>query len=307
MSTNITGGVAGDAGFVPTVWAQNALDVLRGNIVLAKRVARDYKFNDQQSQGKTINIPYPGRFTARKKAANTPATTQVPQGGQFFPVTLSEHIYVDFIVEDVAEAQANAPLMQRYIKPAMIAIAEGIETDLWTVVDEFTNEIGVPGTDIGKATVIAAREGLNTLKNPQTDRTLVISDKDEAALLGDSTLAQYFANARPEGVAEGSIGRLYGFDIFPSQLVPVTDDETPVTKNLAFHEDAIVLATRPFKGIPEGAGAGAQAYTQVDEDSGLLIRVIYQYSIGDRGARVGFDMLYGFAKLRDEAALRVNS
>ena len=123
MSTNITSGVATTTGFVPTIWAQTALDVLRTNIVLAKRVARDYKFDDQQTQGKTINIPYPGKFTARKKAANTPATTQVPVGGTFIPVTLTEHSYVDFIIEDVAEAQSNAPLMMRLVKPAIIALA----------------------------------------------------------------------------------------------------------------------------------------------------------------------------------------
>jgi len=307
MSTNITGGVATTAGFVPTIWAQTALDVLRSNIVLAKRVARDYKFEDQQSQGKTINIPYPGRFTAQKKSANTPATTQVPAGGTFFPVTLTEHSYVDFIIEDVAEAQANAPLMNRYIKPAMIAIAEALEADLFTLLPSFTHSLGVAGTDLTKNTIIAAREQLNATKNTQSDRTLVISDKDEAALLSDTTLTQYFANARPEAVAEGSIGRMYGFDVFPSQMVPTVAGTPVTTRNFAFHEDAIVLATRPFKGIPEGAGSGAQTYTQVDEDSGLLIRVIYQYSMGDRGARVGFDMLYGFAKLRDEAATLVLS
>ena len=197
--------------------------------------------------------------------------------------------------------------MQRYIKPAMIAIAEALETDLFTLYSSLTHSIGTSGTDMGKATVIAARKALNDLKNPSTDRTLVISDKDEAALLGDSTLAQYFANARPEGVAEGSIGRLYGFDIFPSQMVPVVTGTPNSTKNIAFHEDAIVLATRPFKGIPEGAGAGAQAYTQVDEESGLMLRVIFQYSMGERGARVGFDMLYGFARLRDDAGVVVLS
>jgi hypothetical protein len=307
MSTNITGGVATTAGFVPTIWAQRALDVLRANLVLCKRVARDYKFNDEQSQGKVINIPYPGKFTMQKKSANTPATTQVPVGGTTFPVTLSEHGYVDFIVEDVAEAQANAPLMDRYINPAMIAIAEGLESDLFTLLPSFSHSIGTPGTDIDKATIIEAREQLNAQKNPSTSRTMIVSDKDEAALLNDSTLATFFAFAQPGAVKEGAIGHLYGFDLFPSQLVPTVAGTPVTTRNVAFHEDAIVLATRPFRGIPEGAGAGAQAYTQVDEQSGLLIRVIFQYSMGDRGARVGFDILYGFAKLRDEAAVLVLS
>lgn len=307
MSTNITGAVAGTAGFIPSVWANTALDVLRSNIVLAKRVARDWKFNDQQSQGKTINIPYPGKFTAQKKAPNTPATTQTPTGGTTIPVTLSEHAYVDFIVEDVAEAQSNGQLMMRYVKPAIIAIAEALEDDLFTLLPDFTAQIGTAGTDLSKADIIAARQALNTAKNPKTDRTMVISDKDEAALLGDPTLAAYFAQSRAEGVAEGSLGRLYGFDVFNSQQIPVVDASPDVTQNFAFHEDAIVLATRPLKGIPEGAAAGAQEHTQVDEESGLLIRVIYQYSMAERGGRVGFDILYGFAQLRDEAGVLVKS
>lgn len=307
MSTNITGAVATTAGFIPTIWAQTALDVLRSQIVLAKRVARDYKFTDQQSQGKTINVPYPGKFTAQKKTANTPASTQTPQGGATVPVTLSEHSYVDFIVEDVAEAQSNGQLMQRYIKPAITAIAEGLEADLFTLVPGFSVAIGTAGTDLTKATVIAARKTLNAAKNPKTDRTLVISDKDEAALLADETLAAYFANARAEGVAEGSLGRLYGFDVFSSQMVPVVDATPDVTQNLAFHEDAILLATRPFRDIPAEAGSRAQAHTQVDEESGLLIRVIYEYSMAERGGRVGFDILYGFTELRNEAGVLVRS
>lgn len=307
MSANITGAVAETSGFIPEVWAQGALDVLKANIVLTKRVARDYKFDDAQTQGKTINVGYPGTMTMRKKLPGQAAQLQTPQGGGTVPVVLDNHGYIDFLVEDVAEAQSNGQLLNRYLKSAAIGMAEGLETDLFTVLPSFTRQIGVAGTDMTKALTIKAREELNKAKNPATDRTFVVSDKDEAALLSDPTLAAYFANARPEAVAEGSIGRVSGFDVFPSQLVPVVPGTPATTRNFAFHEDAIMLATRPFKGIPEGAGARSQTHTQVDEETGILIRVIYEYSMSERGGRVGFDILYGFVKLRDEAGAIVRS
>jgi P22 coat protein - gene protein 5 len=296
MSQNITRTVAETAGFVPQVWAQRALDILRANIVLLKLVARDTDY-EPQPQGKTLTIPYPGTFTAQKKAQGVAATVQAPTGGSSVNVTLSELAYVDFVVEDFARVQASAELLDRYIEPAAVALAEQMETDLFTLYAALTGgSVGASGTDITPAEIRAAAKLLDDAKVPMSNRSLVISSKDRVALLGNSELTSYFAFSRPEGVAQGSLGNLYGFETFMSQLVPVVAGTPNSTKNVALHKNAMILATRPL-GEPEPA-AGLQASSLVDNESGIAIRVLKSYDMSARGHRIGFDVLYGYSILR---------
>lgn len=301
---NITQSIADTAGFIPQVWAQRALDVLRANMVLARLVTKDSDF-EPAFVGKTLNIPYPGTFTAQDKAADTPINPQTPTGGATVQVTLNKHKAVDFLVEDVARAQARPDLLDRYIRPAALAIAEAVENDLFALYTGLSTSVGTSGTDLTAATVRAARKTLNDKRVPQDTRYLVISPKDEISLLSDSSLQSYFAFARAQGVAEGSLGRLYGFDVYMSQLVPVVAGTPNSTKNLAFHREAFILATRPFMDPP--AATGVQAATVRDLDTGLVIRVLYTYDMSHRGVRVGLDILYGVAELRDAAGVVVLS
>jgi hypothetical protein len=299
MSANITRDVAETSGFIPETWANKALDILRANIALAKIIARDVDF-EPQPQGKTLNIPYPGTFTAQKKSPNTPATTQVPVGGTSIPVTLSELAYVDFIVEDFARVQANDELLTRWVEPAAVAIAEQFESDLWTLYSEMTGgSVGAAGTNLSAASIREAKGKLDQLKIPQTNRALVVSAKDQIALLADEELARYFANSRPEMIEAGALGPpIYGFTPYMSQLAPVVDggEDPDATQNLALHKNAMIAAIRPLS--QPDAGTGVMSAAIVDEASGLAIRVLKSYDVAERGHRIGFDMLYGFRELR---------
>ena len=299
---DITRTLADTSGFIPQVWAQRALDVLRANITLAKLVARDTDYEPAQ-RGKSVTIPYPGTFTAQDKAADTNATVQVPSGGTSATVNLNSHKYVDFIVEDFARVQASGELLDRYVAPAAIALAEALESDLFALYSGLSAGGGTSGTDLTAATVRSLRKTLNDAKVPQAGRSLVMSTKDEVALLGDSSLATYFANSNPASIAEGSIGRLFGFDLYVSQLVKTTGTSPVSTKNIGLTPSAIILATRPL----DEPTAGIESTTIVDDASGLAIRVMRQYDMNARGHRIGFDILYGAAVLRSTAGAVVLS
>lgn len=291
---------ASAAAFIPQIWANTALEILRNKVVAAKLVTRDSDVAAFQV-GDTLNIPYPGAFTANDKAANTAVTLQVPTATTT-TVVLNKHKEASFLVEDAARATANQDLIARYMEAAVIPLAEQIESDILGLYSTFTNSVGTSGTDLTAATIRLARKKLNDNKAPQDGRVMIVSDKDEIAILGDSALQNYFAFSQASGVAEGSIGRLYGFDIYQSQLVPVV---TTSTKNLAFHPGAIILAMR---GLPDApAGTGAQTSVVQDAVSGLTLRVTMAYNAANLGVQVTVDVLYGVAKLRDEKAVVVLS
>jgi len=291
------------ASFVPQIWANTALEILRSKVVLAKLVTRDSDIAAFQV-GDTLNIPYPGAFVANDKAANTAVTLQVPTATTT-SVQLNKHKEASFIVEDAARALANQDIMQRYMEAAIIPIAEQIESDLLGLYSSFSNSVGTSGTDITATTIRSARKKLNDLKAPTDNRALVVSTKDEIAILGDSTLQTFFAFAQAQAPQEGSIGRLYGFDVYVSQLVPVVAGTPNSTKNLAFNPGAIILAMR---GLPDApAGSGAQTAVVQDPVSGLSLRVTTAYNAANLGVQVTVDVLYGVAKLRDEKAVVVLS
>lgn len=290
---------ADTAGFIPQIWAQRALDILRANITMTKLVARDTDF-EAGWRGKTLNIPYPGKFTANKKTADNPTALQMPVGGATVPVVLDQHAYVDWLVEDVARAmtaQGAPDLIDRYIEGSVIALAEQIETDLFALyATAGIPTVGVYGTDLPAATILAARKAFNDAKVPQTGRSMVISTKDEVKLLADTTLQSYFAFAKPEALAEGSIGKLYGFDLFVSQMVPVTVATPTQTNNLALSRNGFMFASRPF--LPALPGSGVRESQVSDPISGISIRFQVFYSMVDRAVRAGFDVLYGVKALR---------
>ena len=289
--------------FIPQIWANTALEILRNKVVAAKLVTRDSDIAAFQV-GDTLNIPYPGSFTANDKAANTAVTLQVPTATTT-QVVLNKHKEASFLVEDAARATANQDLIARYMEAAVIPIAEQIESDILGLYSGFTYSVGTSGTDLSASTVRSARKLLNDNKAPQGNRVMIVSDKDEIALLGDSALQNYFAFSQTQGVAEGSIGRLYGFDIYQSQLVPTVAGSPVSTKNLAFDPGAVILAMR---GLPDApAGTGAQTSVVNDPVSGLSLRVTMAYNAANLGVQVTVDVLYGVAKLRNEKAVVVLS
>ncbi len=218
---NIQLSQADAAGFVPETWAFEALEVLRAEMPILRLVATDATVGEVGWVGKTLNIPFPGTFVAQDKVEGTPVTPQQPTGGAFVPVTLSRHKVVDFMPEDFANAQSNRNLMQRYMEPATTAIVEAVTNDLFSLYASLSApSVGTLGTGINAAAIRQARKTLFDARAPRTNRSIIVGDSDEIAILGDSELKEYFAFSRNEAIAEGSIGRVYGFDIYSSQLAP---------------------------------------------------------------------------------------
>lgn len=303
MAGNITTAVATD--FIPEIWAQTALEVLESNLVMGKLVTKDTDLTDTFTVGSTLNIPYPGTFSANAKAAGAAVTLQQPTGAATIPVVLSNHYEASILLEDAAKAQVNQDIMRRYMQGMTVALAEKIETTLLAVYTGFTSTAaGVYGTDIATAATIgAARKALNDSKIPQSERYAVVSTKDEISLLGSSDFVRYFQNSNAQDITEGSFGRLYGFDFFVSQLVPTTAATPLQTHNLFFNREAIVFAQRNLPEAPAGTGA-LQGYA---EHNGFGIRVTYAYNPTYLGMQLTLDALWGVAILRGAAGVEVKS
>lgn len=288
--------------FVPELWAQKALEILRNNIVLAPLVTKD---SDVASftVGSKLHIPYPGTLVANDKVTNTAVTRQVPTSTDT-TVTLNKHKEATFLIEDFTRAQANPLAMAEYMQAAIPALAEQVETDLFATYSSFSGSLGVGGTDLSAATLRAVNKKFTDNKIQRGNRHLVISTKDTAALLADASLQSFFAfNEGGRGdVSTGLVtDNLYGLKVHESQLVPFATN----TKNLAFDPGAIILASRALPQAPNGTGA-AQAVV-VDDVSGLALRVTLSYDANQLGVQCTTDILYGISILRDAKGFTVLS
>jgi hypothetical protein len=286
------------APFIPSIWANIALEILRNNIQLAPRVTKDSDLATFQV-GSTLHIPYPGTLVANDKAQNSPVTLQTPTSTDT-TVTLNKHKEATILVEDFVRAQAQPVLMESYIKAQVVAIAEQIENDIIGTYSLFSGSVGTSGTDLSAATLRAVAKKFTDNKVGADNRYLLTSTKDVAALRADSTLQSFFAynDNRDQGVTGSKLPNLYGLQLLESQLVPVVAGTPNSTKDLAFDPGAIVFASRALPEAPTGQGA-VQSTIQ-DPESGLVLRVTMSYSPNNLGVQVTVDCLYGVAKLYDQ-------
>ena len=289
--------------YVPEAWSAVGIEVLRNNITMQKLVTMDSDVGTFRS-GDILNIPYPGTFTANSKSVGAANDVQIdrPDDGANVTVTLDKHYYVSFLVEDSLAATTSYDLISEYMMAAVSPLADQIDTNLFALYSGLGSTDGTSGVDLTYDTILDAKKTLTDAKCPSKGRNLVISTKDEKALLSDADIVRYLQVARDEQVAEGSIGRLAGFDVFASQLVATSGG---TTYNLAFHKGAFILAMRALPAPPAGTGAIGSSIT--DTESGLSLRVVMSYDPKELGIQVTVDVLYGVKELQDAKGVQVLS
>ena len=108
--------------------AVDALPALMGNLVMGNLVNRDFEPTLAQA-GDTVNVPIPPALVANNLAEGSTVQLQNPNLGNA-QIVLSTHAEATFQVPDVTKVLAVPDLLKLYMQPAMIALAERIETDL---------------------------------------------------------------------------------------------------------------------------------------------------------------------------------
>lgn len=293
---NITTTLVDDS--IPTIIAAQALGYLRANTVLARLVNRDYD-NEVATYGQTIKIPYGGSLSVNDKAADTAVTRQTPADA-VYTLTLNKHKEVTFLIEDIAKAFARPDWFGTYAADAMSVMAEQIDSDLSALYTGFSQSIDATA-GLGEDDFRNARRLLNSAKAPATQRYAVLhEDADYEALGIERIVNRDYTETLGSMAADSMVGRFMGFDLFMDQKIAVAGGEC---KNLFFHRNAIVMASRPLPPAP--ANAGVQQ-TVMSED-GIGIRVTVGYDKDLLGVQFTIDCLYGVAELRDNHGVTVRT
>jgi hypothetical protein len=285
---------------IPTIVAAEALGYLKANTVMAQLVARDWD-NAVAQYGQTIDIPFTGSLSVNDKSENGTVTLQTPSDTKA-SVTLNQHKEVSFLIEDYGKALARPDYLSSYMRDGMAVLAEQIDGDLAALYSGLSQSIDATGI-LAEVNFREARRLLNAAKAPLGRRYVVLHEDAEYALLGiEKFVNRDYAElqAAPQGLLNAYSGRFMGFDIFMDQKIATSGGEC---KNLFFHRNAFVMATRPLPPAPQNAGV---QQVVMDED-GIGLRVTMSYDHDYLGVKVTIDVLYGVAELRDSHGVVVRT
>jgi len=286
--------------------AADALPALVGNLVMGNLVNRDYEPVLAQA-GDTVNIPIPPVLVANNMAEGTQVQTQNPNLGNA-QIVLNTHAEATFQIPDVTKVLAVPDLLQVYMQPAVVAIAEKIETDLLNLYAGFSanTPVGTAGTPLTEAVVDAAESALFTAKVPPSDPKYLIVNAATYSQLRQIERFSEFQTAGDAGLRaliDGAVGKIKDFFVLRSQFVPSTGSSPATTHNLAFAKNAIGLVIRRLPQPLYGTGAVAH-YAEMGN---FGMRVVMSYQPNTLAQQFTVDVLYGCAVIRNNFGVQVNS
>ncbi len=286
--------------------AADALPALVGNLVMGNLVNRDYEPVLAHS-GDTVNVPIPPVLVANNIAEGGTITPQNPSLTNA-QIVLNTHAEASFQIPDVTKALAFPELLKAYMQPAVIAIAERVETDLLNLYSQFSanTPVGTAGTPVTEATIDAAETALFAAKVPASaPKYLIVDSNTYSQIRQIPRFSEYYSSGEAglKALVEGNVGKMKDFFIFRSQFVPNTGSASPNTHNLAFSKDAIGLVVRRLPQPLPGTGAVAE-YAEMGN---FGLRIVMSYQPNTLAQQFTVDVLYGCGVLRNNFAVQVNS
>ncbi|MCS7042135.1 MAG: hypothetical protein NZR01_05030 [Bryobacteraceae bacterium] len=286
--------------------AVDALPALMGHLVMGNLVNRDFEPQLAQA-GDTVNVPIPPTMVANNIAEGGTVQTQNPNV-ETAQIVLNTHAEATFQIPDVTKVIAVPDLLRLYMEPAMIALAEKVESDLLGLYSQFTanTPVGTGGTALTEAVVDAAETALFNAKVPASEPKYLVVDGNAYSQLRQIPRFSEYRTAGEAGLRaliDGSIGRLKDFYVFRSQFVKKTGSSPVTTNNIAFSRNAIGLAIRRLPKPLPGTGAIAE-YAEVGN---FGIRVVMSYQPNTLAQQFTVDILYGVGVLRNNHGVQVRS
>jgi hypothetical protein len=203
-----------------SVIAKEALMVLENELVAAKAVHRglESEFGNAKNgyqTGATVTIKRPTDFTVRSGA--NASVQDVIEGST--TITVDQQKGVDFAFTSAELTLNIKELSERVVKPAMVQLANKIDSDVLALASKVPNWVGTPGQTINSFQDFApAPQRLDEQGVMADGRTAILSPADHWGMLGTQTNL-YIQGAASDAYRKGDLGRIGGVDTFMSQNV----------------------------------------------------------------------------------------
>ena len=198
----------------PTVIAKEALMQLENNLVFAQQVHREYK-KEFVKVGSSVNIRKPVKLSVTDGA--TVSKQDIVESNTSIAVDMQKHVAWDFSSADLTLTIEE--YSERYIKPAMIALANKVVSSLPGLYSKVWNAVGTAGPAPATfAAVAAAAQRMDEGAVPTDSRKLVLNPAGRWAL-ADGLKGVYNQKRVEDFIGKGYLGSIAEFDIFGDQNV----------------------------------------------------------------------------------------
>lgn len=195
----------------PSVITKEALMQLKNSLRFGKLAYKEYK-KEFVKVGDTVNIRKPVKFYTADGA--TRVNQDVEEANTPIVVNQRKHVSWKFSTQDLTLTIEE--YSERYIKPAMITLAQTVDASLAGLYPYFWNSVGTPGTTPANyAAMGAVNQRLTEMAVPDSDRKAVLNPaafNTIAATLTTLNMPQMAMKAWDSG----EIGNLAGFQTFQS-------------------------------------------------------------------------------------------
>ena len=241
----------------PTMIAREALIQLENNLVMGNNVHREYK-KEFVKVGATVNVRKPVKFDVTDGEVLTKQDVQ--EANTNITVDQRKHVGWGFVTQDLTLSIEE--YSERYIKPAMISLANKVDRDLCSLYDDVYNWVGTPGQAVNSfADFALAPRRLDEGAVPIDMRRSVLGPADHWAMAGSQTALQFNSGAiSTPAYRRGSIGNIANVETFMDQNVRThttgtfTTGSTPLvngaSQNVAY--SAVTQATYSQTLITDG-------------------------------------------------------
>lgn len=200
----------------PSLIAKEALVQLENNLVMGNRVHREYKKEFTGGQGDTVSIRKPVKFYTADGA--TRVNQDVEEKTTSITIDQRKHVSWKFSTEDLTLSIEQ--YSERYIKPAMITLANTIDRSLHSLYTTVWNSVGTPGTTPANfAAVAAAAQRLDEMAVPSDMRSMVTNPAAHYAIAGNQLTLDSIGAMGKSAYERAMVGYVAGFDTFSTQNV----------------------------------------------------------------------------------------
>jgi len=199
--------------------AREALPILANNTVMPQLVHTDYS-NDYKKAGDTIQVRKPAVFTAVEFDGDLT--------GEYQNITETNVLVQLNKIADVSVEVTSKELTlnvedfnAQVVEPAMVALAQKIDSDLTDLYVDIPYFYGASGTTPDElADIAGVRKVLMNNKCPNdNNKRLVVDEEAEAKFLALDSLVNVDKSGTTDALREASLGRVYKMGLYMDQNI----------------------------------------------------------------------------------------
>lgn len=204
-----------NAVITPTIIAKEAVMQLENSLVMGNNVYREYK-KEFVKKGDTVNVRMPVDFTVTDGA--TRSNQDVVEKNSNVVVDQRKHVSWKFSTQDLTLSVEE--YSERYIKPAMIRLANTVDASLTGLYKYFYHAAGTAGTTPATfAALGGVAQKMDEVAIPNDGQRKLVLNPAAHWALADALKGVYSPKTVEDMIRRGSLGELAGLDIYGDQNI----------------------------------------------------------------------------------------